>query len=93
MTSGQPGATKIETGTAGSAIHVAPDNGKVLLSIGEPGSEGCRTATLSPEQADMVLHALGLAVARIRETERVRALERAGLEERLFRQEIRFDER
>ena len=93
MTSVQPGAVKVEAGASGSAIHVAPEKGHVLLSIGEPGSEGCRTATLSPEQAGMVLHALGLAVARIRETERMRALEHAGLEERLFRQEIRFDER
>ena len=88
----EPSATRIETG-AGKAIDVSAEKGNVLLSIGEPGSEGCRTAILSPEQAEMVLHALGLAVARIREAERMRAVERAGLEGRLLKQEIRFDER
>ena len=93
MTSLEPGAMRIETGAPGKAIHISAEKGNVLLSIGEPGSEGCRTATLSLEQADVVLHALGLAVARMREAERMRAQERAGLEERLLRQEIRFDER
>jgi hypothetical protein len=46
----------------------------------------------SPEQAEMLLHALGLAVARIREDARLEAEERAGLEERLLNQEVRLNE-
>jgi hypothetical protein len=45
---------------------------------------------MSAEQAEMVLHALGLAVARIREEARLRAEERAGLAERLLDQEVRL---
>jgi len=45
---------------------------------------------MSLEQAEMVLHALGLVVARIREDARLRAEERAGLAERLLDQEVRL---
>jgi len=45
---------------------------------------------MSPEQAEMVFHALGLAVAQIREEGRVRDEERAGLAERLLDQEVRL---
>jgi hypothetical protein len=86
----ETGAIKIETRTAGAAVHVCPREGRVLLMIGEPGDEGSRSATMSPEQAEMVLHALGLAVARIREEARLKTEESAGLAERLLDQEVRL---
>ena len=90
MTPPETGAVKIDTRTAGTRIHVCPREGGVLLMIGEPGAEGSRSATMSPEQAEMVLHALGLAVARIREAARLKAEESAGLAERLLDQEVRL---
>lgn len=84
------GPTKIDTLTAGAAVHVCPRDGGVLLAIGQPGAEGARSATMSPEQAEMVLHALGFAVARIREEARLKTEESAGLAERLLDQEVRL---
>jgi len=84
------GATKIDTLTAGAAVHVRPRDGGVLLLIGEPGDEASRSATMSHEQAEMVLHALGLAVARIREEARLKTEESVGLAERLLDQEVRL---
>jgi hypothetical protein len=88
----ETGAVKIETLTAGTSVHVCPREGAVLIMIGEPETEGSRSATMSPEQAEMVLHALGLAVSRIREDARLKAEERSGLEERLLDQEVRLRE-
>ena len=84
------GAIKIDTRTAEVAVHVSTREGDVLLMIGEPGAEGSRSATMSPEQAEMVLHALGLAVARIREEARLKTEERAGLAAKLLDQEVRL---
>jgi hypothetical protein len=84
------GSIKVETRTAETAVHVGRREGDVFLEIGEPGVEGSRSAMMSPEQAEMVLHALGLAVARVREEARLRAEERAGLAERLLDQEVRL---
>jgi hypothetical protein len=84
------GPTRIDTLTAGAAVHVCPREGGVLLAIGEPGAEGSRFAVMSPEQAEMVLHALGLAAAHIREEARLRIEESAGLAERLLDQEVRL---
>ena len=87
----ETGAMKIDTRTGLDCGPCLPAGRQgVLLSIGEPGAEGGRSATMSPEQAEMVLHALGLAVARIREEARLNAEERAGLEERLLDQEVRL---
>jgi hypothetical protein len=86
----ETGAILIDTLTAGAAVHVCPREGGVLLMIGEPGNEGSRSAVMSPEQAEIVLHALGLAVARIREEARLKIEERAGLAERLLDQEVRL---
>ena len=86
----ETGAVKIETLTAGAAVHVGPQEGRVLLVIGDPEGEGNRSAIMSPEQAEMVLHALGLAAARIREEARLKTEERAGLAERLLDQEVRL---
>ena len=90
MISLETGAIKIDTRIAEAAVHVCPREGGVLLMIGEPGAEGSRAATMSPEQAEVVLHSLGLAVARIREEARLKAEELAGLEERLLDQEVRL---
>lgn len=86
----ETGAITIETRTAGATVHVCPREGGVLLTIGEAGAEGSRFAAMSPEQAEMALHALGLAVARIREEARVKTEESAGLAERLLDQEVRL---
>ena len=90
MSAPETGQVKIETQTAGVPVHVGPREGSVVLSIGEPGAAIGRSVTLSPEQAEMVLHALGLAVAGIREGARLKAEERAGLAERLLEQEVRL---
>jgi hypothetical protein len=84
------GSIKIGTRTAEAAVHVGLREGSVLLVIGEPEAPGSRSALMSPEQAETVLHALGLTVARIREEARLRAEERAGLAERLLDQEVRL---
>ena len=84
------GSIKVETRTAETAVHVGQEEGNVLLLIGEPEVPGSRSTTMSPEQAEMVLHALGLAVARVREEARLRAEERARLAERLLDQEVRL---
>jgi hypothetical protein len=86
----ETGAIKIDTRTVGAAVHVCQREGRVLLMIGESADEGSRSATMSLEQAEMVLHALGLVVARIREEARLKTEERAGLAERLLDQEVRL---
>jgi hypothetical protein len=86
----EKGAIKIDTRTPGAAVHVWLGEADILLMLGEPGVAGSRSTAMSPEQAEMVLHALGLAVARIREDARLKAEERAGLAERLLDQEVRL---
>ena len=86
----EKGAIRIDTLAAGAAVHVCPREGDVLLMIDGPGADGSRSATMSPEQAEMVLHALGLAVACIREEARLKTEESAGLAERLLDQEVRL---
>lgn len=86
----ETGSVRVETRTAETTVHVGRCEGDVSLVIGEPGAQGSRSAMMSPEQAEMVLHALGLAVARVREAARLRAEERAGLAERLLDQEVRL---
>jgi hypothetical protein len=81
---------RVETQTPAVAVHVGSQQGNVVLAFGEPGSAGSSSVMLSPEQAEMVLHALGLAMARIREAARLKAEERAGLVERLLEQEVRL---
>ena len=90
MTASETGHVKVETQTPDVAVHVGPREGSVVLAFGEPGAAGGRSVTLSPAQAEMVLHALGLAVARIGEETRLKAEERAGLAERLLEQEVRL---
>jgi len=86
----ETGDVKVETQTPDVAVHVGARDGRVVLTIVEPGAAGLRSVPLSPEQAAMVLHALGLAVARIGEEARLKAAERAGLAERMLEQEVRL---
>ena len=90
MTALKSGPIEIGTQTSGAAVHVDSRDASVVLTIGEPGIAGGSSVTLSPAQAEMVLHALGLAAARIGEEARLKAEERAGLEERLLDQEVRL---
>ena len=90
MTAPETGHVKVETQTPDVAVHVGPRAGSVVVTFSEPGSLDGRSVMLSPAQAEMVLHALGLAVARISEDARLKAEERAGLEDRLLEQEVRL---
>ena len=90
MTAHETGHVSVETQTPDVAVHVGSREGSVVLAFGEPGSAGGSSVMLSPEQAEMVLHALGLAMARIREVARLKAEDRAGLAERLLEQEVRL---
>jgi hypothetical protein len=72
-------AMRIETQRSEAPVHVRSSGEWVELGIGEPsGGNGVVTA-LSLPQAEMVLHALGLEVAQIRERQRREAAERAQL--------------
>ena len=90
MTTPEGGHVKVETQTPEVPVCIGRQGGSVVLGFGEPGVAGGRSVTLSPAQAEMVLHALGLAVARISEEARLKAEERAGLAERLLEQEVRL---
>jgi len=90
VTALEAGTIKVETRTREAAVHVGPREEGVVLVIGEPEAQDSRSTMMSLEQAEMVLHALGLVVARIREDARQRAEERAGLAERLLDQEVRL---
>lgn len=61
---------RIETMKADVAVHVSRSDETIELTIGDGGAAGASAATLSIFQAEMVLHALGLAIAQIREQQR-----------------------
>ena len=69
---------RIETQRPGAPVHVSSSSEYVELGIGEPSGGEVVTA-LSLPQAEMVLHALGLEVAGIKERQRREAAERAQL--------------
>jgi len=69
---------RIEAQRPEAPVHVSPSGELVELGIGEPGGKWLAT-TLSLPQAEMVLHALGLEVAQIRERQHREAAERAHL--------------
>jgi hypothetical protein len=70
---------RIESQRPEAPVHVRPSGEEVELGIGESsGTKGLVTA-LSLPQAEMVLHALGLEVAQIKERQRREAAERAQL--------------
>lgn len=85
----KPEGIQVETQTPDVKVHVGPREGRVVLAINEPTAQVSRSVTLSAEQAEMVLHALGFAVARIREEGRLKIEERAGVAQQLLDQEVR----
>ena len=70
---------RIETMTAGLVVHVNPSDETIELRVGEPGDARSSAASLSPPQAEMLLHALGFGIAQIREQQRRSAEERRHL--------------
>lgn len=80
---------RIDTKTAKAPVMVEPGDGDVEIAIGEPSDGARRSARLSVPQAEMLQHALGFAIAGIRERQRLRAEEEAGLAGRLLDQEFR----
>jgi hypothetical protein len=70
---------RIETQSPDGPVHVSPSGEHVELGIGEPSGAKWAVTALSLPQAEMVLHALGLEVAQIRERQRREAAERADL--------------
>lgn len=89
MSGDPPGSLRVETKTPSAAVHVAPAGQEVQLGIGEPSDAAARSTTLSLPQAEMLLHALGWAVAEVRERQRVQAEEQARLAEGVLDQEFR----
>ena len=69
---------RIDTMRPDAPVDVAASGEDVELRIGERGTGSC-VATLSVPQAEMVLHALGLAIAQIREGHRREVEQRARL--------------
>ncbi len=61
---------RIDTMTTGIPIYVTVEAGSLELRIGEPADPKTRVVSLSPPQAAMVLHALGLGIAEIEEGRR-----------------------
>lgn len=70
---------RIETQRSEAPVHVRSSSEWVELGIGEPSEGKVVVTVLSLPQAEMVLHALGLEVAQIRERQRREAVERAQL--------------
>ena len=64
---------RIETQKPDAPVHVTPTNQDIELGLGEPPDAGWRFTTLSVPQAKMVLHALGLGIAQIKERQRQEA--------------------
>lgn len=79
----------IETGVPEVFVHVSQAGHEVALAIGAPSDPSRRTTTLSVPQAEMLLHAVGLTVARIREQDRVEAQEKGRLAAAMIEQEFR----
>jgi hypothetical protein len=67
---------KIETMAATTTVDVSSGDEGVELRIDGPREAGSAVARLALPQAEMVLHALGLALAQIREQQRRAAEER-----------------
>jgi hypothetical protein len=79
---------RIETQTPEMPVHVNGSGESVALGIGEQPADTGTVTTLSLPQAEMVLHALGLEVARIKERERREAAERAHLAQAILDTEV-----
>jgi hypothetical protein len=83
---------RIETLTADAPVHVTALDETIELGVGEAHGGGQRAATLSIPQAEMLIHALGLRIAQIRERQRRAAEQRSHLSEVLLDTEFRLHE-
>lgn len=79
---------RIETQRPEAPVHVCPSGESVELGIGEPFGGQWSVTALSLLQAEMVLHALGLEVAQIKERQRRETAERADLAQGVLNTEI-----
>jgi hypothetical protein len=83
---------RIETLNADTPVHVNASDENIELGVGDGPARGQRVATLSIPQAEMVIHALGLRIAQIRERQRRAAEQRSHLSEVLLDTEFRLHE-
>jgi hypothetical protein len=79
---------RIETMTTAIAVHVSASDGSIELRIGEPPRDSS-AVSLSVTQAEMLLHALGLAIARVHEQQRRAAEDRAHVAQVVADTEVR----
>jgi hypothetical protein len=79
----------IETGVPEASVHVSQAGQSVELAIGAASDPSRRTAVLSVPQAEMLLHSLGLTIARMRERDRLEAQEKSRLAATMIEQEFR----
>ena len=79
---------RIDTQSPELPVHVSPSGESVELGIGEPFGGKRLVTALSLPQAEMVLHALGLEVAQIKERQRREAVERAHLAQAILDTEV-----
>ena len=83
---------RIETLKPDAPVYVTPSSENIELAIGEAPGGGRHLTTLSIPQAEMLVHALGIEIARIRERERREGEERSHLAEVLLDTEFRLHE-
>lgn len=84
---------RIETLRPDMPVDVTLADRNIDLALGGEASAGCRQlTTMSVPQAEMVMHALGLVIAQIRERQRCEAEERAHLAQVVFDTEFRLHE-
>ena len=79
---------RIDTQRPEMPVHVSPCGESVQLGIGEPSEGKGLVTALSLPQAEMVLHALGLEVAQIKERQRGEAAEQARLAQVILDTEV-----
>jgi len=79
---------RIETERPEMPVHVSASGQSVELGIGEPSGGTWVVTALSLPQAEMVLHALGLEVAQIKERQRREVAERAHLAQVVLATEV-----
>lgn len=80
---------RIETMTSALAVHVSASDDAIEVRTGEPPQSGSSAVRLSVPQAEMLLHALGFAIARIREQQRRLADDRAHVAQVVADTEVR----
>lgn len=86
---------RIETMTAAMTVDVSLSDGTIELRIGqlpvgEPREAGSSVVRLSIPQAEMVLHALGFAIAQFEEQQRRAAEQRQRLAQVVADTEVRL---